>query len=180
MQLTFLKQLLFFAALLTYITLMSTDKPKSAILSCIVSGIEKRVSKGAVAKGIKRYGSLDDFKKHYVDRAAKKLLKQRVQPEDVQKQLLPKGKKLFAINKNALSRLKLLKKPKTTKIEYKDLTFAPKPPVKWSSFQAYVESMTEYACLRPDIYLDNGRCCIGCPYVEFCICNVKKLKPSKR
>lgn len=159
---------------------MSSDKVKSEIISCIVSGIEKRVSKNAVAKGMSKFGSLSEFKKHYIDRAAKKMLKQRIQPEEVQKKLLPKNKKPFSINKNVLSRLKLLKKPKTSKIEYKDFTFTPKPPVKWASFQAYVESMTEHACLRPDIYLDNGRCCIGCPYVEFCICSVKKLKPGKR
>jgi hypothetical protein len=145
-----------------------------------VSGIEKRVSKSAVQKGINKYGSLEEFKKHYLDRAAKKLLKQRVQPQEVQKQLIPKGKQPFSINTNALAKLKLLKKPKNNKIEYKDLTFTPKPPVKWASFQAYVESMTEHACLRPDIYLDNGRCCVNCPYVEFCICSVKKLKPGKR
>lgn len=153
---------------------------KSAVVSCIVSGIEKRISKNVVAKGISKYGSLDEFKKHYIDRAAKKLLKQRMQPEEVQKKLLPKGKHPFSINKTILAKLKLLKKPKTTKVEYKDLTFTPKPPVQWASFQAYVESMTEHACLRPDIFLDNDRCCINCPYVEFCICKVKKLKPGKR
>ena len=159
---------------------MSSDKIKSEVLSCIVSGIEKRISKNTVSKGISKFGSLDEFKKHYVDRDAKKLLKQRMQPEEVQKMLIPKTKKPFGINKNALSRLKLLKKPKNTRVEYKDLTFTPKPPVQWASFQAYVESMTEHACLRPDIYLDNARCCVGCPYVEFCICSIKKLKPGKR
>jgi hypothetical protein len=159
---------------------MNTDKVKSSIISCIVSGIEKRVSKNVVAKGINKFGSFELFKKHYVDRAAKKLLKQRLQPEEVQKRLLPKEKQPFTVDKNILIKLKLLKKPKTSKVEYKDLTFTPKPPVKWASFQAYVESMTEHACLRPDIYLDGGRCCVGCPYVEFCICSVKKLKPGKR
>lgn len=159
---------------------MSTSKAKSTILSCIVSGLEKRVSKSAVAKGISKYGTLEAFKKHYIDRAAKKLLKQRMLPEDVQKKLLPKNKESFSIDKNALAKLKLLKKPKTLKVEYKDLTFTPKPPVQWASFQAYVESMTEHACLRPDIFLDNDRCCVACPYVEFCICKVKKLKPGKR
>jgi|LakMenE18May11ns_1017448.scaffolds.fasta_scaffold9854901_5 hypothetical protein len=159
---------------------MSTDKVKSTIIACIVTGIEKRVSKNVITKGISKFGSFEQFKKHYIDRSAKKLLKQRQQPEEVQKKLLPKGKQGFVIDKNALIKLKLLKKPKNTKVEYKDLTFTPKPPVKWASFQAYVESMTEHACLRPDIYLDNGRCCVGCPYVEFCICSVKKLKPGKR
>jgi hypothetical protein len=159
---------------------MGSNEIKSTILSCIVSGIEKRVSKNVVSKGVSKFGSLDLFKKHYVDRAAKKLLKQRMQPEEVQKKLLPKGEHSFSIDKNILIKLKLLKKPKISKVEYKDLTFTPKPPVKWASFQAYVESMTEHACLRPDIYLDNGRCCIGCSYVEFCICSVKKLKPGKR
>ncbi len=159
---------------------MSQEKPKSTILSCIISGIEKRISKSAIIKGINKYGSLDEFKRHYIDRAAKKLLKQRLQPGDVQKQLLPKNKQPFKIDQTVLAKLKLLKKPKTAKYDYKDLTFTPKPPVQWASFQAYVECMTENACLRPDIFLDNGRCCTGCPYVEFCICKAKKLKPGRR
>ena len=105
---------------------MSSNKVKSEIISCIVSGIEKRVSKNAVAKGINKFGSLNEFKKHYVDRAAKKLLKQRMQPEEVQKMLLPNGKAAFTINKNALLKVKLLKKPKLSKVKYEDLTFTPK------------------------------------------------------
>jgi len=156
------------------------QKIKSMVISCIVSGKEKRIAKSSILKGIKKYGTIESYKKHYIDREAKQLLKKRLQPDEVQKQLLPKHKQPFIIDKGALARLKLLKKPKTTKIEYKDLTYVPKPPVQWSSFQAYVESMTEHSCLRPDIYLNNGRHCIGCPYVEFCICSVKKLKAGRR
>lgn len=157
---------------------MSDEKIKSMILSCIVSGIEKRVSKNAIMKGIAKYGSINNLKKHYVDRTAKRLLKQRVQPDDVQKRLLPKGKSPFTIDKGVLAKLKLLKKPKNTKKEYTELKYTPKPPVEWASFQAYVEEMTKHSCLRPDIYLDNDRYCNTCPYVQFCICRIKRVKKS--
>jgi len=149
---------------------------------CIVSGIQKRVSKNAILKGIKQFGSLDKFKEFYVSREAKKLLKQRMQPEQVQQELLPKDKTPFSIDKGVLVKLKILKKPKKG-FKREDL-FNVKIPnsdrYKSASFQQYVESLTEYSCLRPDIFLDNGRCCIGCPYLEFCICKSKRLKPGRR
>jgi hypothetical protein len=35
--------------------------------------------------------------------------------------------------------------------------------------------VTEHACIRPDIFLDNGRYCDGCPYYKDCICEIKKV-----
>jgi len=34
---------------------------------------------------------------------------------------------------------------------------------------------TKSACLRPDIYLSNGRHCEGCEYVSMCLSRLKKL-----
>lgn len=36
--------------------------------------------------------------------------------------------------------------------------------------------VTQNACWRPDIYLDNGKSCEGCVLFENCSCRVKKLK----
>ena len=100
----------------------STEKIKSTVITCVVSGIEKRVSKNAIQKGINKFGSLEAFKKHYVDRDAKRLLKQRMKPEAVQQKLLPKGKTAFSINYDVLARLKLLKKTKKEDIVPKKLS----------------------------------------------------------
>ena len=159
----------------------TSEKIKSTIISCVVSGIEKRVSKNAIQKGITKFGSLEAFKKHYVDREAKKLLKQRMKPEAVQQKLLPKGKSAFTINYDVLARLKLLKKTKKeeTTQELVNFQYIPKPPTAYSSKKAYVEDLTRGACLRPDIYLNSGRVCDDCMYSEFCICDVKKFSKKR-
>ncbi len=36
--------------------------------------------------------------------------------------------------------------------------------------------VTQNACWRPDIYLDNGKYCNGCILFENCSCRVKKLR----
>ena len=37
-------------------------------------------------------------------------------------------------------------------------------------------------CLRPDIFLDNGRHCDGCPLFDNCICHIKKsyVEPKRK
>jgi hypothetical protein len=42
-----------------------------------------------------------------------------------------------------------------------------------------ISIVTEHACIRPDIYLDNGRNCEGCPYFISCACDIKRLKKKK-
>jgi hypothetical protein len=158
----------------------SKEKITSMVIACAVTGLEKRVSKSAILKGISKFGSIESFKKHYIDRQAKKLLKQRVSPEDVQKRLLPKGKKPFTVDLNVLAKLKLLKKPKNKTVEYTNTVLVSAPKKYFSSFQQYVENMTETACMRPDIFLNNDRTCNKCPFVEFCICRVKRLEKEKQ
>ncbi len=155
----------------------SIEKIKSLILSCVVTGIDKRISKNVIQKGIIKYGSLETFKKHYVGREAKKLLKQRMKPEAVQQKLLPKGKTAFTIDYDVLARLKLLKKAKKeeTVQDLINFQYTPKPPRAYGSRKAYIEDLTKGSCLRPDIYLNSGRVCDKCMYSEFCICRVKKF-----
>lgn len=37
-----------------------------------------------------------------------------------------------------------------------------------------VEEITRNSCIRPDIYLNNDKCCDGCPWEKHCICDLKK------
>lgn len=40
--------------------------------------------------------------------------------------------------------------------------------------------VTSNACIRPDIYLDNGRNCEGCPYYDDCQCSIKRLSKRRK
>jgi hypothetical protein len=175
----------------------------SKVLSCIVTGIEKKVSGITINKQSLRFGNLEQFEEHFVCQEAKKLLCQRIPPDEVQTKLLPPGKKPFSINLHALARLKLLKKPKSkarmTPEEIKQLReqteknerewFEQQEKMKTCS-KTWVEEMTggpnkcqvPYGgtCIRPDIYYDNefnkeGRC-KPCPYHEHCLCTNKAIK----
>jgi hypothetical protein len=60
-----------------------------------------------------------------------------------------------------------------------DVSQMPKAP-PYKNLQDYVEDNTHFACLRPEIYLDNGRKCDQgaagmCPYVQFCKCKLRKV-----
>lgn len=177
---------------------------KSEVVSCVVTGIKKRVSGATLDKKALKFGTADQFKEHFVCNEAKKLLRQRISPEEVQKRLLPEGVKPFSINLHALARLKLLKKERKGKA-----VLSPEEQRKreeesnnalreWYSKQeefstnkkAWIEEMTggkdkcqvPYGgtCIRPDIYYDNefnksGRCS-PCPYVEHCLCTNKNAR----
>ena len=177
---------------------------KSEVVSCIVTGIKKRVSGITINKKTLKFGTLDQFKDHFVCNEAKKLLRQRISPDDVQKRLLPSDIKPFSINLHALARLKLLKKNRKGRQdlspeELKKIEEESNKNIReWYSRQeefisnkkAWIEEMTggpnkcqvPYGgtCIRPDSYFDNegnssGRCS-PCPYVEHCLCTNKNAK----
>ena len=37
-----------------------------------------------------------------------------------------------------------------------------------------IQSMTNFSCVSPQLYLDNGRKCFGCVYFDNCNCALKK------
>lgn len=43
-----------------------------------------------------------------------------------------------------------------------------------------IGDVTKAACIRPDIYLDNGRHCEGCPYFEHCKSKIRRLNTRTR
>lgn len=38
-----------------------------------------------------------------------------------------------------------------------------------------VQAITSNSCLRPDIFLDNGKYCDGCPWSDHCVCDIKRF-----
>lgn len=158
---------------------------KSRIMKCNVSGIERRVSKAGVLKGIKKFGSLLSFTEHYIGNEAKKLLRQRISPEEVQKQLRPGNLKPFSIDHQILARQKLLKKPKRSKRlteeEAQQVIAKWKPAERrfYATVQEYVIANTKNgSCIAPHVYLDSDRCCDSCKYTEWCLSPTKQF--SKR
>jgi len=166
------------------ISTVDDSKPKSRVMTCIVTGIEKRVSKAGMAKGIKKFGDLTAFIDHYISNEAKRLLKQRVSPEEVQKQLRPSSLKPFTIDKHILSRLKLLKKPRNKKLTMEEVQqisvkWIPKEPKSYPSKEAYIIDNTKNgSCIAPQLFLDSDRCCDHCQYTTHCLSTVKTF--SKR
>lgn len=153
---------------------------KSRIMSCIVTGLERRVSKAGVIKGIKKYGDIFAFDAHYVCNEAKRLLKQRVSPEETQKQLRPEGKRAFTIDKQVLARLKLLKRPKNTKRiteeEARDIAvkWVPKEARSYSNIKEYIIDNTKNGCcIAPQLFLNSDRTCDICKYRKDCLSTAK-------
>jgi len=152
---------------------------KSRLMSCIVTGIERRVSKAGITKGIKKFGDLATFIENYVGNEAKRLLRQRVSPEEVQKQLRPEGLKPFSIDHQALARLKLLKKPRNKKLTIEEVQqisvkWIPKEPRTYPTQEAYIIDNTKNgSCIAPQLYLDSDRCCDHCKYVKHCLSTAK-------
>lgn len=152
---------------------------KSKLMACIVSGLERRVSKLGMAKGIKKFGSLSQFCEHYVSNEAKRLLRQRVSPEEVQKQLRPDDLKPFSIDHQILARLKLLKKPKYKKVSIEEaqqisLKWVPKEPKTYPTREAYIIDNTKNgSCIAPQLYLNSDKVCDHCQYNKHCLSTAK-------
>jgi hypothetical protein len=157
---------------------------KSKIMSCVVSGLERRVSKAGMAKGIKKFGGILGFTEHYISNEAKRLLRQRISPEEVQKQLRPASKKPFSIDHQVLARLKLLKKPRHKKITIEEvqqisIKWVPREPKSYPSKEAYIIDNTKNgSCIAPQLFLDSDRCCDHCQYTKHCLSTAKTF--SKR
>jgi hypothetical protein len=148
-------------------------------MSCIVTGIERRVSKAGVTKGIKKFGDLHTFIENYVGNEAKRLLRQRISPEEVQKQLRPTSLKPFSIDHQVLARLKLLKKPRNKKLTIEEVQqisvkWVPKEPKTYPSKEAYIIDNTKNgSCIAPQLFLNSDRCCDYCQYTQHCLSTAK-------
>jgi glutaredoxin len=160
---------------------------KSKLMVCVVTGRERRVSKAGMAKGIKKFGGLGGFIEHYVCNEAKRLLRQRISPEEVQKQLRPSNLKPFSIDKQVLARLKLLKKPRHKKMTMEEvqqisIKWVPKEPRKYTDREEYVvENTKNGSCLAPQIFLNSDRVCDHCEYNAWCLAPIKTFsKKYKR
>ena len=162
-------------------TVQDDGTVRSRVMACVVTGLERRVSKAGIAKGIKKFGGLAAFIEHYVSNEAKRLLRQRISPEEVQKQLRPEHLKPFTIDRQILSRLKLLKKPRNKRMTEEEATaivsnWKPAERRFYSSEKEYIVDNTKNgSCIAPQLYLNSDRCCDHCKYTEHCLSTAKQF-----
>jgi hypothetical protein len=170
--------------------------------SCIVSGVQKRLSKQSIEKKLLKFGTVDMLQKFFVCREAKGLLRKNYSIDQVREKLntpvnYPKP------NLEVLFKLKLLKNRKSKGpilSEEERMQQDAKSAENERNYYEHKEKMTtclktwvEWAtggpnkcqvkhggtCVRPDIYYNHefnkaGRCS-PCPYKEFCLCTNKEV-----
>lgn len=148
-----------------------------------------------------KFGSEAEFRKYYISREARKLLKEGKSVSEVRDKLgghdLPDVSidilirlKLVKLNKRkgkkesqqALERQKYLNskefrdKMQTIKTERENQTFA-----DWVEENTGIGKEMGGTCIRPDIFLTwNNRSCDECPYYEYCLCYKKRLSGEKK
>ena len=168
---------------------------------CIVTGESKYIAPSIACKKINKFGSEEDFRKHYVSPAAAKLLRKGQTVDEIREKLGVEG--LPKIKPIILTRLNLMRKKKGIRIqesaeklervrylnskEFKNKMLAFEERQRNMSFRDWVERYTGTGrerggtCVRPDIFLThNNRACDGCECYEFCMCYGKRLSHEKR
>lgn len=151
---------------------------------------------------LKKFGTTDAFREHYVSREARKLLKEGKTVSEVRKILnAPEG--LPEVPVDILYRLKLIKtstrrpnkdteearkrKEYLNSREFKEKMKRIRIERETQSYADWVEENTGVGrerggtCIRPDIFLTwNNKACDSCPYYEHCVCHNKRLSHEPR
>ena len=169
---------------------------------CIVTGAEKYIPPSLSKKKIIKFGSVEEYRKHYISREAVKLLKQRMTVDEIRKSLNI-TEDLDPVPANILIKLKLVKlntrkgkkeaeearertrylnsqefkdKKRRIALERENLSYA-----DWVEENTSIGKERGGTCIRPDIFLTwNNRACDGCEAYEYCACYSKRLSHEKK
>ena len=170
--------------------------------NCIVTGAPKYIPPSLAKKQFIRFGSADEFKKHYVSREARKMLKQGMSVKDIRDKLNCSDD-LSDVGIDILIKLKLVKlhtrkgrkeaneaKERARYLnsqEFKDKKRRIATERDNMSYAEWVEENTGIGkerggtCIRPDVFLSwNNRACDGCEAYDFCVCYSKRLSHEPR
>jgi len=174
---------------------------KNNFYACLITGEEKYIPPSLAKNRIARFGSEEEFRKHFVCSSAAKLLRNGQTVEEIRTKL---GlKEMPTIKPIILTRLKLLRKKKGLRAgasikraereqylnsqEFKDKMLTWKERQRNMTFQEWVREYTGTGrsrggtCIRPDIFLSwNNHACDGCQCYEFCMCDQKRMSYEKR
>lgn len=163
-------------------------RQKRVDLICILTGeIVPKQPRARVEKQAKKlkFDDTEDYINFYVSRDARKLLAKGFTELEVRQQYKCKETKSIPFNvlkcyvkkfksKDAVDRKRQRKvaddyKQKPIIVEWKG-----SEPISLLENRAMCEKVTEFACWRPDIYLDYG--CSECILKDNCACPIKNLK----
>lgn len=109
-------------------------------------------------KKLVEFGSAENLLRNYKCRGVLKTQRQLIKP----------------VTKRKIKTKKLKDEQKNWSIP--KIEFAPPRPLT----QSELEETTRTQCLRPDIFISNGRHCESCEFFKFCQCDIKTMpKPEK-
>ena len=168
---------------------------------CIVTGEEKYIPPSLLKGKLKKFGDVEELRKHYVSSKVAKLLRKGQTVDEIRGELNITG--LPKVNLQILARLNLMRKKKGIRgkesaeklerqrylnsQEFKDKMRAWEQRKKNMSFREWIQENTSIGrerggtCIRPDVFLSwNNRACDECPYYEHCMCYQKRLSHEKR
>jgi hypothetical protein len=164
-------------------------KPVKITLVCILTGEIVKLSRDQVLKqSIKfKFNDVTDFIKSFISKAARAQLVKGISEKQIRESC--GNKDLPVVSQGVIRHYvkKIKNTQKAEKIEKRRLAqefvengegaYIVKQNIRKSiNFKdpAQVASLTQSACLRPDIYLNNERFCNGCALYELCKCRLKK------
>lgn len=171
-------------------------KVNSTYAYCIITGKRHYLYGPQLERKIAKYGSLEEFEKHFISGKARKLLKQGKTVDEIRKQFGIKPNTMPVISETILLRNKIKqKKRREQKVDNSNYLQSKEYLEKkkneqqrintYSSFKAYVEYITGGpdgkqierggTCQRPDIWYGNDEYCDGCEFYQYCLVAGKRL-----
>lgn len=163
--------------------------PSKVTLVCILTGEIVKLNRSQALKQSLRFkfNDLTDFIKNYISKAARDQLTRGVSEKQIREESgnadLPAVQ--FGVIRHYVKKIK--NKQKAEKHEKRKLVqefvdsgkgaYIVKQNIRTSvNFKdpVQVASLTQSACMRPDIYLNNERFCNGCSLYELCKCRIRK------
>jgi hypothetical protein len=159
------------------------------VVVCILSGKESEVKQSLLTKqAIKlKFDTLDSYVKFYICKECILSLREGFTEKAIREEHACTNKMQIPFNvlrlyvKKFKNRAKIEKLEKRKEmqeyLEQKGGSYIVKPRERQyidMKSPGQVAELTKGACLRPDIYLNNGKACNGCHIYELCKCNARK------
>ena len=166
-------------------------QPKNPLVdvTCILSGKNDKIKYLQLAKQASKlkFDSVESYVKYYVTKECVLLLRQgytekqiRDKYECVDKTQIPLSVlKIYVKKFKNRAKIEKLEKRKEVQeyIKQQEGAYIVKPHIRNYidlTSPSQVAELTKSSCLRPDIYLNNGKACNGCHIYKLCKCSARK------
>lgn len=169
-----------------------TVKPKNPLVDvlCILSGTTSKVKYLQLAKqaGRLKFDSVEEYIKYYVNKECVLLLRQGFTEKQIRERysyvndsvVIPLSViRLYVKKIKNRAKVEKLEKRKEVQeyIKQQEGAYIVKPHIRNYidlTNASQVAELTKSSCLRPDIYLNNGKACNGCHIYKLCKCSARK------